>query len=81
MIFFRLEFIVSYSKGHSMKTVVSGLQDGANILKFFGDSRRKKVFLYLSPGKDEIKLLNKVKYLSLIGAKNLKLRRFCVIYI
>ena len=64
-----------------MKTVASGLQDGANILKFFGGSRRKKVFLYLSPGKDEIKLLNKVKYLSLIGAKNLKLRRFCVICI
>ena len=64
-----------------MKTVASGLQDGANILKFFGGSRRKKVFLYLSPGKDEIKLLNKVKYLSLIGAKNLKLRRFWVIYI
>ena len=63
-----------------MKTVASGLQDGANILKFFGGSRRK-VFLYLSPGKDEIKWLNKVKYLSLIGVKNLKLQRFCVIYI
>lgn len=55
-----------------MKTVASGFQDGANILKFFGGSQRK-VFLYLSPGKNGIKLLNKVKYLSLIGVKNLKL--------
>ena len=43
-----------------MKTVSSGVQDGEKILKFFGGSRRKKVFLYLSPGKDEIQLLNKV---------------------
>ena len=46
----RLEFIASYSKGHSMAVVAKGLLNGEDLMKLYGGTRKKKVFLYLAPG-------------------------------
>lgn len=40
-----LEFITSYSKGHAMMEVATGLIDGAKLLDLFGGARKKKSFL------------------------------------
>ncbi|XP_044175899.1 serine-rich adhesin for platelets-like isoform X2 [Acropora millepora] len=45
----RLEFIASYSKGHSMAVVAKGLLNGEDLMKLYGGTRKKKVFLYLAP--------------------------------
>lgn len=42
-----LEFIASYERGHAMKRVARGLQNGAQIMDLFGGSRKKKIFLFL----------------------------------
>ena len=50
----RLEFIVSYSQGHTMMTVATGLIDGPKIMELFDGARKKKVFIYLPPASRSI---------------------------
>ena len=46
-----LEFIASYERGHAMKVVATGMQNGEEIMNLFGGSRKKKIFLLLpNPG-------------------------------
>ena len=47
----RLEVIRSYSRGHAMMKVADGPPSGTQILEHFGGNRKKKVYLYLPPGK------------------------------
>ena len=42
-----LEIMTSYAKGHSMRTVVTGLQSGVQFMDHFGRSRRKTILVFL----------------------------------
>lgn len=44
-----------------MMKVADGLQSGAQMLEHFGGNRKKKVYLYLPPGKVHVFLILKIK--------------------